>query len=554
MSGVNISLLIVAVTGLVITLVITLAIVGLVLFTAQIARRVERTLPPTGRFIEIDGARIHYVEQGTGAVTLLMVHGLGGNARHYTHSLVERLAHEFRVIVIDRPGSGYSTRAAGAEAGPIAQAETVAAFIRALGLIKWACAEANFELGRLSEERTTLIARAAQEIIDGKLDAHFPLDIYQTGSGTSTNMNINEVIANRCSQLAGKAIGSKDPVHPNDHVNMGQSSNDVIPTAIHVAVGERLRKYLLPALEQLHGALEKKALEFWDVIKIGRTHLMDATPVRLGQEFGGYAKQIEYARLRAGNAIAAVEELPLGGTAVGTGLNCHPDFPTIVVRHLWSQTSIAFREARNHFEAQAAKDGLVQASGQLKTIAVSLFKIANDIRWLGSGPRCGIGEIILPETQPGSSIMPGKVNPVICESVMQVCARVIGNDTTATWAAANGNFELNVMMPVLAHSILESIRLLANVTNVFREKCIEGIKPNVERCAELVEYSMAMVTSLAPIIGYDKAAEIAKESAKTGRTVREICREMQILPEDELTKALDPFAMTKPGGEGSAGG
>jgi len=427
-------------------------------------------------------------------------------------------------------------------------------FIRALGLIKWAAAQANLELGLLDESRATAIAHAAQEVIDGKLDAHFPLDIYQTGSGTSTNMNVNEVIANRCSQLAGQPIGSRIPVHPNDHVNMGQSSNDVIPTAIHIAVAERIRKFLLPALELLNGSLEKKALEFWDIIKIGRTHLMDATPIRLGQEFGGYAKQIEYARLRATNAITAVEELPLGGTAVGTGLNCHPDFSSIVMRHLWNQTGIAFHEARNHFEAQAAKDGLVQASGQLKTIAVSLFKIANDLRWLSSGPRCGIGEITLPETQPGSSIMPGKVNPVICESVMQVCAKVIGNDTTITWAAANGNFELNVMMPVLSHSILESLRLLANVTNVFREKCVDGIKANLPRCAELVEYSMAMVTSLAPIIGYDQAAEIAKESAKTGKTVREICQERQVLPPEELAIALDPIAMTKPGGNGSSGG
>ncbi|TCO88085.1 fumarase class II [Chthoniobacter flavus] len=427
-------------------------------------------------------------------------------------------------------------------------------FIRALGLIKGACAQANLELGRLSQERTDLIARVAQEVIDGQLDAHFPVDIYQTGSGTSTNMNANEVIGNRCSQLAGKPIGSKEPVHPNDHVNMGQSSNDIIPTTIHVAVGEMLHKALLPALGELQTALEKKSTEFWDIIKIGRTHLMDATPVRLGQEFGGYATQIEYAGFRASNALAAVQELPLGGTAVGTGLNCHPDFPGIVMRHLASQTGIAFREARNHFEAQAAKDGLVQASGQLKTIAVSLFKIANDIRWLSSGPRCGIGEIRLPETQPGSSIMPGKVNPVICESVMQVCARVIGNDATVTWAAANGNFELNVMMPVLADAILESIKLLANVCNVFREKCVVGIQANVARCNELVEYSMAMVTSLAPIIGYDKAAEIAKESAKTGKTVREICREKQVLPEAELAKALDPVEMTKPGGEGAAGG
>lgn len=427
-------------------------------------------------------------------------------------------------------------------------------FIRALAMIKWAAAEANFELNRLDEEQTNLIVRAAHEVMEGKHDQQFPVDIFQTGSGTSTNMNVNEVIANRCSQLAGQPIGSKKPVHPNDHVNMGQSSNDVIPTAIHVAVGERIRKYLAPALEQLQSALDKKAMEFWKVIKIGRTHLMDATPVRLGQEFSGYAKQIEYARLRAGNAIAALEELPIGGTAVGTGLNAHPDFAGIVVRHLENQTGIFWKEARNHFESQAAKDALVQASGQLKTIATSLFKIANDIRWLGSGPRTGIGELILPETQPGSSIMPGKVNPVICESVMQVCARVFGNDTTVTWAAANGNFELNTMMPVLAHSMLESCRLLANVVEVFRTKCIEGLKANTEHAAELVERSMAMVTSLAPVIGYDKAAEIAKESAKTGKTVREICIERQVLPEAELKKALDPIAMTEPGGNGSAGG
>ena len=422
------------------------------------------------------------------------------------------------------------------------------AFIRALGLVKWAAAEANAQLGKLDPERLSLIKRAAQEMIDGQLDAHFPLDIFQTGSGTSTNMNANEVIANRCSQLAGKAIGSKDPVHPNDHVNMGQSSNDVIPTAMHIAAAEALRNDLMPALEALHGALARKAEEFWAIIKTGRTHLMDATPIRLGQEFSGYAQQVQFARLRAGNAISAIEELALGGTAVGTGLNCHPDFPGKVMHHLWSRTGIAFREARNHFEAQGAKDGLVQASGQLKTIAVSLFKIANDLRWLSSGPRCGIGEIRLPETQPGSSIMPGKVNPVMCEAMMQVCAQVIGNDTTVTWAGANGNFDLNVMMPVLAHNILESIRLLANVSRVFAERCVNGISANVERCNELVEYSMAMVTSLAPIIGYDRAAEIAKESAKTGKTVREICREKQVLPEAELERALDPVEMTKPGG------
>ena len=424
-------------------------------------------------------------------------------------------------------------------------------FIRALGLIKWAAAQANRDLSRLDQERAQLIIQAAEEVIDGTLDRHFPIDIFQTGSGTSTNMNANEVIANRVSQIAGKPIGSKDPVHPNDHVNMGQSSNDVIPTAIHVAVAESIRNDLMPALEHLQYGLEAKTQEFWDVIKIGRTHLMDATPVRLGQEFSGYAKQIEHGKLRAGNAIAAVEELALGGTAVGTGLNTHPEFAGRVMGYLWNRTGIAFREARNHFEAQAAKDGLVEASGELRTLAVSLFKVANDIRWLSSGPRCGIGEIQLPAIQPGSSIMPGKVNPVLCESVMQVSAQVFGNDTTVCWGGANGNLDLNVMMPVMAYNTLESIRLLANVARLFRDKCVNGITANRERCQELVEYSMAMVTSLAPIIGYDRAAEIAKESAKTGKTVREICREKQVLPEVELNRVLDPIEMTKPGGDGA---
>ena len=427
-------------------------------------------------------------------------------------------------------------------------------FIRALGLIKWAAAQANRDLSRLDQERARLIVQAAEELIDGTLDRHFPIDIFQTGSGTSTNMNANEVIANRVSQIAGKPIGSKDPVHPNDHVNMGQSSNDVIPTAIHVAVGESIRNDLMPALEHLQHGLEAKTQEFWDVIKIGRTHLMDATPVRLGQEFSGYAKQIEHGKLRVGNAIAAVEELALGGTAVGTGLNTHPEFAGRVMGYLWNRTGIAFREARNHFEAQAAKDGLVEASGELRTLAVSLFKVANDIRWLSSGPRCGIGEIQLPATQPGSSIMPGKVNPVMCESVMQVSAQVFGNDTTVCWGGANGNLDLNVMMPVMAYNTLESIRLLANVVRAFQDKCVSGIIANRERCKELVEYSMAMVTSLAPIIGYDRAAEIAKESAKTGKTVREICRERQVLPEAHLNRALDPIEMTKPGGDGAVGG
>jgi fumarate hydratase, class II len=427
-------------------------------------------------------------------------------------------------------------------------------FIRALGLIKWAAAQANRDLGKLDEERTRLIVQAAEEVIGGALDNHFPIDIFQTGSGTSTNMNANEVIANRVSQLAGKPVGRKEPVHPNDHVNMGQSSNDVIPTAIHIAVAESVRNDLMPALEHLQHGLEAKTQEFWEIIKIGRTHLMDATPIRLGQEFSGYAKQVEHGKLRAGNAIAAVEELALGGTAVGTGLNCHPEFPGRVMGYLWNRTGVAFREARNHFEAQGAKDSLVEASGEIRTLAVSLFKIANDIRWLSSGPRCGIGEIQLPATQPGSSIMPGKVNPVMCESVMQVCAQIIGNDTAVCWGGANGNLELNVMMPMIAHNILENIRLLSSVLRVFQDKCISGITANRAHCEELVERSMAMVTALAPIIGYDGAAEIAKESAKTGKTVREICRDKQVLPESELNRVLDPIEMTKPGGEGSPGG
>jgi fumarate hydratase class II len=427
-------------------------------------------------------------------------------------------------------------------------------FIRALGLVKWAAAQANRDLGKLDEERTRLIVQAAEEVIEGALDRHFPIDIFQTGSGTSTNMNANEVIANRVSQLAGKPIGTKDPVHPNDHVNMGQSSNDVIPTAIHIAVGESVRNDLMPALEHLQHGLETKTQEFWDIIKIGRTHLMDATPIRLGQEFSGYAKQVEHGKLRAGNAIAAVEELALGGTAVGTGLNCHPEFTGRVMAYLWNRTGVSFREARNHFEAQGAKDGLVEASGEIRTLAVSLFKIANDIRWLGSGPRCGIGEIQLPATQPGSSIMPGKVNPVMCEAVMQVCAQVIGNDTAVCWGGANGNLELNVMMPMIAHNILENIRLLTSVARVFQDKCVSGITANRAHCEELVERSMAMVTSLAPIIGYDRAAEIAKESATTGKTVREISKSKHLMPESELDKVLDPIAMTKPGGEGSTGG
>ncbi|MDZ4401498.1 class II fumarate hydratase [Prosthecobacter sp.] len=422
--------------------------------------------------------------------------------------------------------------------------------VHAYGLIKWAAARVHHELGLLPKDQAELTEQAALEVAEGKLDAHFVLDIYQTGSGTSTNMNVNEVISNRACQLAGKPIGAKDPVHPNDHVNMGQSSNDTFPTAMHVAVAQELQNKLLPTLEKLQVALTTKGEEFWDVLKIGRTHLMDATPVRLGQEFNGYARQVEHGVDRVHKALKAIAELPLGGTAVGTGLNGHPDFPAKAIALLAEKTGIPFREAKDHFEAQSSKDALVEVSGQLKTIATSLFKIANDIRWLGSGPQCAIGEIALPATQPGSSIMPGKVNPVMCESLMQVCARVFGNDATVTWCAAAGsNFELNVMMPALAAALLESIELLTNASKIFCERCVVGIEARKQRCNDLIEYSLAMVTGLNSKIGYDKAAVIAKESAKTGIPVRTLCMDRLSelgITETELNEALDPARMCAP--------
>jgi fumarate hydratase class II len=418
--------------------------------------------------------------------------------------------------------------------------------LRALGLIKWAAAQTNAELGRVSPDAAQLIAAAAREVADGKLDEHFVIDVFQTGSGTSTNMNVNEVIANRCAQMAGKAIGSRDPVHPNDHVNQGQSSNDVIPTAIHVAVASALRHDLAPALATAQTTFSSKAQEFENVIKIGRTHLMDATPVSLGQEFSGYARQLELSVTRANRAVDALMELPLGGTAVGTGLNTHPEFARRTIAKIARETGLPFVEASNHFEAQGAKDALCEVSGQLKTIAISLYKIANDLRLLNSGPQCGLGEIRLPATQPGSSIMPGKVNPVLSESLMQVAAFVIGADTSVTWCAANGNLELNVMMPLMAHQLLESIRILSNAVRIFEERCVRDLTANETRCEELVERSLAMVTSLAPVIGYDKAAAIAKRSAETGKTVREICIEENVLPREQLEKLLDPRNMLAP--------
>ena len=419
-------------------------------------------------------------------------------------------------------------------------------FIRALGIVKHAAAATNEELGLLDKRIAGAIRRAAAEVMEGKLDREFVVDIFQTGSGTSTNMNANEVIANRSLELLGKERGGKE-VHPNDHVNMGQSSNDVIPTAIHISALEAIERELLPALEGLQRALESKAREFDRIVKIGRTHLADATPIRLGQEFGGYARQIELAIERIRTATAGLEELALGGTAVGTGINTHPEFPKRTIRKISEMTGLSFREAKNHFEAQAAKDAVVQVSGTLKTLAVSLTKIANDLRWLSSGPRCGIGEIGLPDTQPGSSIMPGKVNPVMCESVLQVAAHVIGCDATITICGQSGNFELNVMMPIMALRLLEAITFSAAVVKAFTEKCVAGIEANEERCAEMVEKSLAMVTALAPVIGYDAAAKIAKESFATGKTVRQVCLEQKVLPEKKLNEILDPWRMTEPG-------
>jgi fumarate hydratase class II len=437
---------------------------------------------------------------------------------------------------------------------PISQRRFPQEFIRAIGLIKMAATQVNRELGLLDERVTEPIVRAAQEVIDGTFDADFAIDIYQTGSGTSTNMNANEIIANRAMELAGGTRGGR-LIHPNDHVNMCQSSNDVIPTAIHVAALERINAHLLPALRTLLNALAAKAREFDAVMKIGRTHLMDATPIRLGQEFSGYARQVELGIRRVESTRASLAELALGGTAVGTGLNAHPEFPKRVIARLSELTGIEFREAENHFEAQGAQDALVEVSGVLKTVAVSLMKIANDLRWMGSGPRCGIGELLLPELQPGSSIMPGKVNPVIPESVIQVAAQVIGNDTVVTLGAQWGVLDLNTMMPVMASNLLESIHILGTAAANFAERCIVGIQANRERCAELIEQSQSMCTALAPEIGYDAAAQIAKESFASGKTVRQIAKERQVLPDDRLNELLDPQRMTEPGlTAGPAGG
>ncbi|MBH16136.1 MAG: aspartate ammonia-lyase [Gemmatimonadetes bacterium] len=415
-------------------------------------------------------------------------------------------------------------------------------FIQALGLIKKCAATVNKELGYIDSTLADSIVRAAAEVADGTWDDAFVLDIYQTGSGTSTNMNANEVIARRANQLL-----ENDLVHPNDHVNFGQSSNDVIPSAIHISARISLELDLIPSLKKLKDTLSCKADEFDHVVKSGRTHLMDATPVRLGQQFGGYAHQLSKGIQRVERGSTELMELALGGTAVGTGINTHPEFAKRTISLLSEELSMDFCEAENHFEAQASKDAIVQLSGCLNTVATSYFKIADDIRWLASGPTSGLGEIQLPAIQPGSSIMPGKVNPVMSEAMMMVAARVMGNHTTATVAGQRGNFELNVTMPVLAYTTLESITLLSNMAVVFSDRCVKGITVNEERIKELLEKNPSIATALNTFIGYDKASEVAKEAAREGISVREVVERRQLIDPDKIDDALDVRKMTEPG-------
>ncbi len=428
--------------------------------------------------------------------------------------------------------------------------------IHAMGLVKFACATANRDLGKLTgtgknplnNEQVNALLAAAQEVADGQHDDQLPIDVFQTGSGTSSNMNVNEVISNRSIEINGNdRFEASKPIHPNDHVNMGQSTNDTFPTAIHVAVAKSIHEALIPALKKFQASLAQKAVEWDQIIKIGRTHLADATPLRLGQEFSGFARQLELSIGRAQRALESVLELPVGGTAVGSGINTHPEFGGRVAANLTEKTGIAFVESVNHFEGNAQRDGLVECHSELKAIASTLFNVSNNIRWLGSGPRCGFYEVKIPDLQPGSSIMPGKVNPVMCESLMQVCARVIGNDGCITMSgAAGGNFQLNIMMPVMGQTTLESIAILAQGVDAFVNLCMENLEANEEACGSAVEKSLSMVTSLNPHIGYEKASQLAKEAFKSGKTIRELCTEQKILPPDVLDDALDPMSMTEP--------
>ena len=430
---------------------------------------------------------------------------------------------------------------------PISGQRVGRGFIQALGLIKKAAALTNEELGNLDGKIAEAIATAAGEVAVGEWDGEFVVDVYQTGSGTSTNMNANEVMAHRANQI----LGHDGSVHPNDHVNFGQSSNDVIPSAIHIAARLAMERELIPSLTHLRDALSEKAGAFDHIVKSGRTHLMDATPVRLGQQFGGYAHQLTKGIERVRRASEELAELALGGTAVGTGINTHPEFAPRVIALVSAELDLDFIEAENHFEAQAAKDAAVNAAGALNTIATSFFKIADDIRWLASGPTSGISEILIPAVQPGSSIMPGKVNPVMCEAMMMVAARVMGNHTTVTIAGQRGNFELNVMMPVLAQALLESIALLSNVARTFADRCVKGIEANEPRAKELLEKNPSIATALNPYVGYDKATEVAKEAARKGLSVRDVVEEKGLLKPEEINEALDVRAMTEPGLPGS---
>ncbi len=438
---------------------------------------------------------------------------------------------------------------------PISSRPVAPELIHALGLVKMCAAQANAKLGRITKGRAPLdqkeidaLVQAAKEVSEGRFDSEFPIDVYQTGSGTSTNMNANEVISNRALEIAGyDRFSQNKKIHPNDHVNCGQSTNDMFPTSIHVAVATGIQSRLIPALEKCRAILAAKAEEWKDVIKIGRTHLADATPMTLGQEFGGFARQFELAIERAKEAVAQIVELPCGGTAVGSGINCDPKFGSTVAALLAEQTGVAFCEAKNHFEANAQRDGLVACHSLLKAIASTMSNVANNIRWLGSGPRCGYYEVVLKDLQPGSSIMPGKVNPVICESLMQLSAKVVGNDSTISLAGVSGGqFQLNILMPVMADVALDSVRILTGGANVFADKCLEGLKANPEKCAAAVEQSLSIVTGLNPYIGYEKAAALAKEAFKSGKTIRQLCEEKEILPPDQLKEGLDVVRMTKP--------
>lgn len=428
---------------------------------------------------------------------------------------------------------------------PISRLRFHRPMIKALGLLKMAAAETNVELGKLDPKIGKAIQEAAQEVADGKWDNQFVVDIFQTGSGTSTNMNTNEVIANRAIEISGGTPGDKS-IHPNDHVNLGQSSNDIIPSAIHLAAMDTMVHQLIPALNHLYDTLLSKSRDFSPVLKIGRTHLQDATPIRLGQEFSGYARQIQLGIDRLWAVEERLGELALGGTAVGTGINTHPEFAKKAIQLIADETGLNITEARNHFEAQGARDACVETSGALKTVAASLVKIANDIRFLGSGPRCGLGEIKLEATQPGSSIMPGKVNPVMSEMLIMVGAQVMGNDSCISFSGAYGNFELNVMLPVIGHNLLESMEILSTASRVFADRAVKGLEADKERCESLIEQSLAMCTSLAPVIGYDKAAAIAKVAYNTGQTIRQVALEQSGLSEQQIDELLDPASQTQP--------